>query len=80
LQAIGTTEGWRGGKNKEKRETGTPGPPSGQPKGPPFSFGRILLIADQAFSRIEYIHSKGVLHRDLKPDNFLMGISRHRRK
>jgi serine/threonine protein kinase len=41
-----------------------------------FSLKTILLIADQAISRIKYIHSKGFLHRDIKPDNFLMGIGR----
>lgn len=42
-----------------------------------FSLKTILLLADQALSRIEYIHHKGVLHRDVKPDNFLMGLGVH---
>lgn len=38
-----------------------------------FSIKTVLLIADQAISRIEYIHNKGFLHRDIKPENFLLG-------
>ena len=37
-----------------------------------FSLKTVLLLADQLISRIEYIHSKNFLHRDVKPDNFLM--------
>ncbi|KAK2592913.1 hypothetical protein QQS21_009381 [Conoideocrella luteorostrata] len=40
------------------------------------SLKTVLLIADQAISRIQYIHSKGFLHRDIKPENFLMGVGR----
>ena len=31
------------------------------------------MLADQMIQRVEYIHSRLYLHRDIKPDNFLIG-------
>ncbi|XP_066916573.1 casein kinase I [Clytia hemisphaerica] len=42
-----------------------------------FTMKTVLMLADQMIGRIEYVQNKNFIHRDIKPDNFLMGIGRH---
>ena len=41
-----------------------------------FTLKTTLMLADQLIQRIEYIHSRLYLHRDIKPDNFIMGLGK----
>ena len=42
-----------------------------------FSLKTACMLGIQMIDRIEYIHSRKILHRDIKPDNFVIGRGRY---
>lgn len=45
-----------------------------------FSLKTTLMLADQMIKRLEQLHSQGILHRDIKPGNFVMGVGENKHK
>jgi casein kinase 1 alpha len=42
-----------------------------------FSLKTVLMLVDQMVGRVEHVHNRSFIHRDMKPENFVMGIGKY---